>query len=733
MLYAGNLTLVVAINHNYFSNVLQPVAARKRTKIETVELTLEQALVGEDVDELIKGLNKFERKLLEDMLREVREHGTNEQLQNLWKVDYLRKPPTMKEFVDDGYWLGESLLPTEENPGLFPTWKEILVRDFDLDSRIHNVVVTGSLGIGKTFVSAGLMLYKIVLASLLRNPQNFVGLSKSSKISFVIMSVTRAAVGLTAFGDAMTYMGNSAYFREELGFDPERKYGAQMIDLGRGIRLIGGSKSQHIVGQNTLGVMLDEGNARLEANPDVRAYKLYDEIRTRIKNRFQKTVGFLPAISILASSAKDETSVTERVMNEIRKNNNPKQEAIYSSCVYRIKSPTEWRRLGATEHHIQKHARAHIERWFKVSHGIKNVPPRILQGWYYEDGRKHPTSTSWETATTGTKIELVPEDYLQDYERDIIDKLQSISGISIGGSYKLFNSMTDIDTAIENGAKLGVVNPASEGVELIPLSEEDDRQIWDYLDHPKFLQRNRGQIMPKRHPGSMRFGHMDLATRSMAGLSICHMVGYETVSGLIDKATGKVYEEARLIVEYDFILSLVSGKIKPISFEKIQNFFLWLRDRCGYNFGLITADTWQSIAQLQMLENRGFVTGSLSLDRSKEPYYALRAGFEEERILMYKTGVLYNELENLVDGPKMIDHANAVAGDFSGSTSKDVADSLGGSFMNCVSATEHGLLHGTQVPIESDAMRGSINAESDAPPIEIQIVPQHRQPRKYTV
>jgi hypothetical protein len=692
-----------------------------RSPLETANKTLEQCLVGENVDELLATLSAHERQLLDEMAKEIRERGVSPQLEELWRYDYTRKPPTIGEFVDDPYWLGQTTLPTHENIGLFPTWRKILIEDFDLDSRLHNVVITGSLGIGKTWNAVLIILYRVVLASLLRNPHNFVSLSLGSRIIYVLMSVTRAQVADTAFGDAMNFMSRSPYFLEEMHFDPNSRYSGQVIDLGNNVQLNGGSKSQHIIGRNTLGIMMDEGNFRLEANPNLKAYKLYHEVRTRIKNRFQKVAGFLPAVSIIASSSSDESAFTEIVISEIQKKSDPKTEKVYSNAVYYMRNRKTWIQLGYDKELAQQHANQYKNQWFRITYGLKNVSPTILRGWFDEDG-KPIGEVPHEPVPIGSKIEFIPEDYLSEYERDPVGSLQALSGISIGGSYKLFTSLVDMEWCIDQGEKMGLVNPCT--VDFVPLSEEDDREIWDFLDHNKFLIRQGGQIRPRRHPTALRFAHMDLATRTMAGVAICHMVGWKEIQDVVERRTGSVFAEQRLIVEYDFILTVRSGRTKPISFEKIQKFFIWLREKCGYTWGMITADTFQSFMQLQMLETRGFPTNSLSVDRTKAPYYAWRAGWEERRILSFRQEMMVNEAEKLIDGPKMVDHPTE--GDI---VSKDTADAAAGAYFNCIS----------NPPSATDSLDNPAlvpntlieNMTSEKPPITIEVPPYRRQSRTF--
>lgn len=438
-----------------------------------------------------------------------------------------------------------------------------------------------------TWISIILLLYRITLAKLLRNPQNFFGMSKGAQIYFTVLSVTREQVGTTAFGDAINFMTHSPFFIEECGFDPEMTYSKQLIPLGNSISINGGSKGWHFIGKNVMGILFDEGNFRLESKPNLKAYQLFNEARQRFKSRFQKKSTYLPAVSILSSSAADESSFTETIIKEIMESSDPNQK-VYRSSVYR--------------------ARAHMledldkDRWFRVSYGLRNVEPTILAGWYDSDG-KPIGEEAHENAAPGCSVEFVPERFFPEFKRDTRGAVQSISGISVGGTHRLFPSTLDIEICIDNATKDGLVNPCK--VDLVPISMEDDRNIWDYLDHNKFLTLHRSQIIPRRHPDMLRFAHIDLATETMAGVSICHLIGQQIVE---DQKDGVPFKEYRLIVEYDFVLTIIAGQRKPISIGKIFNFFFWLRDKCGFHFGLVTADQWQCLQKsVRINTDRGLI------------------------------------------------------------------------------------------------------------------------------
>ena len=798
-----------------------------KTRTEEVDQVLSRILEGENADELLRSLSDVEKDLFYELLTAVKQEGDTSLIDQLWRVDYRKKPPNIAEFILDDYWLGQVTRPSDENSGIFPIWQKYLEADFDLDSRIHNLVVTGSLGSGKclapgtlimrpdasftkvedlvegdlimgddstprrvtgvtsgedemyeivplrpkrgptfkcngahilclkgqhggvielsvddylktrrapggsrlreykiyraafkdaprplrtgfkivplgrgkyhgfeldgnrrfvlegyyvthnTWCSGIIFLYRLAMAVLLRNPQNFLGLSKGSSIFYVVLSISKAVVEDTAFGDIKNFMEKSPFFVEECRFNPELKYRGMRIPLPNDVWLTAGSKGQHVIGRNTMGICLDEGNWRLEANPDLKAYKLYDEVRTRIKNRFQKVTGFLPAISILSSSARDESSFTEKVIKDIEGSRDEKTEKVY--------------RVAAFE--ARRHLLKLKPRWFKVAYGLKSIDPMVLEGWYLEDGTPIEDAESpHEAAPSGCQVVKVPEDYLDAFRRNCKTALQSVCGISTGGSHLLFPSTVDVERCLEMAERDGVQNAAR--VEYLPISTEDQAEIWDFLDHRKFCATRFSQIVPLRHPEAKRFGHIDLATATQAGLAICHLVGNQRVDGLVKD--GIVYSEHRLVVEYDFILAIVAGKTKPISLEKIQRFFMWLKQECGFIFGTVTADSFQSSMPLQMMASRGFETKVLSMDRTKAPYYAWRTGFEELRIRPCRCREMMSELEELIDLPAKIDH--------NPDGKKDVTDACAGAYHGAINYEQKsGSPSGSEPSIYTDA------------------------------
>jgi hypothetical protein len=694
------------------------LGSKHQTKTERVDRVIEDVVKGDR--QIIPGirnrsLTEEEQKLYDVLAAEIRS-GNISADGDLWKIDYTSEPPNLTQFLLDEYYLGRTWKPISgENEGIWPGWLDLLTEKLNIDSKIHNMVLTGSLGIGKTSIMVTVLLYRICLAAHLKNPQNFFGLSRNSNIVYNFLSVTKEAVKDTAFGNAMDYMGDSPYFLEVCNFDPDKEYTNYRIPIenalpdGRSSHMwvTAGSKGQHVLGRNLIGIGLDEGNFRLEKNPDMAAYALYDSVRTRIANRFQRITDYLPALSILASSAADESSFTEKIVAEIDEVNRVRDTENAKLPANVEKLPVQQLVIRNAIYKIKRHALPGIgpdHRWFRVAYGLKNMEPYILKGWYKEDGTPLQ-SDMHEEPPHGAKTELCPEFYLEAYRRNCKSQLQNLSGISVGGAHRLFSSLLDIEYCIDVSKTELVPDPIKPGFQRLPISAEDSKYIWDYLDHKLFLTRVNSRIQPRRHPTNLRYAHIDLATQTLAGLAICHLAGNQRVDGLVKN--GEPFSEYRLVVEYDFILTICAGETKPINLEKIQKFFFWLRDMCGYQFGLITADMYQSEMPLQMLESKNFNVGRLSIDRDKSVYTAWRTGFEEHRIRLMRNEQMMREAEQLLEMDKKFDHP--IDG------SKDTCDAASGAYYNAMTSSEKLTLASYNVPGVYGGDRSKIDENSEKP------------------
>ena len=87
-----------------------------------------------------------------------------------------------------------------------------------------------------------------------------------------------------------------------------------------------------------------------------------------------------------------------------------------------------------------------------------------------------------------------------------------------------------------------------------------------------------------------------------------------------------------------------------------MRFIYWLKELCGFRFGKITADSFQSEYLLQTLHAKGFNTELQSVDRDKRAYHAWQGGFQEGCIRLYPQVQLLKEAAELVELEAKIDH-----------------------------------------------------------------------------
>ena len=117
---------------------------------------------------------------------------------------------------------------------------------------------------------------------------------------------------------------------------------------------------------------------------------------------------------------------------------------------------------------------------------------------------------------------MVPGDYYEQFARSARKSLQQLSGISLGGSNRLFPSLVDIHRCLELSVQDAV--PAPTLANIISVSDENPRQIWEDLSHKAFVRRiNQNTCQPVRHPHRLRYAHLDLAINGLAGIAICHL------------------------------------------------------------------------------------------------------------------------------------------------------------------------------------------------------------------
>jgi hypothetical protein len=595
------------------------------------------------------------RRIVDQVVSEMMQHGSSATLDRLFEADFTHRPPTPREFIEDDYYLGRMCQPDPiaGTTGLFEKWREAFMRDFDAGSPIRQIVLTGGIGMGKTWFGVVCALYKICFMLCLRDPVQYYGLSATSSITFSFFSVTQKQVGGGIFGDCLRFLQSSPFFREHVKTNLDRKFADRRIELSHGMVIEAGSQLSEALGRNVLVSVVDEANFRLEKNAAQGAKDLVNAIHRRVLSRFRDGDNH-PGLMILISSAQNDTDF---LIQYIREKRHDPTVRIYDYPWWEVAGPYKVNYSG---------------KRFAVDVGDTVIPPRIVDDQVVVQ------------SIPSDRLMMVPDEHREEFETDLTGSIRDIGGHATGRSAKLFSSMIPLLNCIVDDTE----NPFT--TDSIPLGiGVSARQIHEYVNLDRLLTRRDGRVVPLRHPYSPRFIHMDMSTGAEDAMGLC-MVHPVTMSEVqvYDKMTHRASRVFKPVFEVDFAIRIVRDPSKreiPIDFGRIREFVGWLANH-AFRLECISCDLAALSTEMRsILTMNGFNTSYVSVDRKKDPYYQLKQMIDEGRLHMFDHDYLLTELQYLEDGPDKVDHPEKfsdvhIRGQSSANMkgSKDLADGLCG-------------------------------------------------------
>lgn len=608
------------------------------------------ALAGKD-EEFFSSLSPDERALVLSMLGE---QDGSVVLSRLWDTDYARKPVDVYTFLTDPDYLGMSIIRSSEDEartsGVFEVWADALVEFFDPAKSYWELILSSSIGSGKTSMAALAMVYKLYRISCLKDPQKFYGLLPGHAIVFGVYNIFKYKAQSVAASYLRAAIERSPYFKDVFPLNTKKTLD---LEFPNAIRVGYGASSIHSIGENLYSVMIDETEfMKAGASEDEKgqAWQLYNSTLRRMESRYMRG-GDIPGVMIqISSKASADSYLAER----IKSRGDANDVLIIEKTGWEVKP---WRYTGKT---------------FPLFIGDNQSDPRVL------------TVDDAATIVDRTKVISVPEEHRLAFEEDIYGALRDLANIASGAASPLITRRDRIFEAVDKTRE----HPFSKLEFHVGVDEESS--IEDYLLVDSILSTRGSKFIPKVNPGEKRFIHLDLAVSGDAcGFAMGHVYGYDTVKKS-DSNTPGHYNEIKLAKIYiDIALRVVPIKGSKIRLSAIRDFIYALR-AYGFIIEEVTADTYQSTDMLQQLERAGFKVSVLSADVATEkeghPYAFLREAIMERRISYYHYPQLLAELANLQrfdisSGGKWkwkVDHPQKMR-DLSGNPvkgAKDVSDAL---------------------------------------------------------
>lgn len=623
------------------------------------------------------------------------------------KARQIRPIVPIRQWITDPYYVGEDVSQ------VYPYWKDVIIDIFreDREHVINQIILTGSIGIGKSTAAALIIIRKIYELSCYEDISAMFNLFGVSRIAFAYLSVTREQAQNTGFSLLTEWIDSIPYFREHF----RRKEGLDSMIIWPQERLLitYGSVANHFIGMNLLGSILDEANffsGRSKEDTDYtmnnKVSAMYSQIIARSESRFIVN-GVNHSLSILVSSATVASSFTEERILKATKDNDV-HTYIVSPSLWEVKP---WNYKG------QK---------FPVYTGGDNIDPMVISN--IEDlnmvltakkaeplyGVDLKTAINMLPPDVASHVIMVPEEHRNSFSGNISIALQDIAGYSVSSSSKLFNSETAYAKCISPTAKHPFSSEqivVSTGTGTIAL--DSLARIADYLI-PGFVLEN---------PSAKRFMHLDLAlSGDSVGISMCHISSWRTIYGeTLEQKKQRLEEQQKQakkdklelgfyspltdtevfvtnddavvpVIKFDFMLRInPPAKPNKIALSKIRDFIVFLARALHVQFGMISADQFQSAQMLQELAELGFPTKGLSVDKTPEPYMAFTRLIYDSRVEFYDYAQFKKELFQVIYYPerKKVDHPKG--------GSKDVADSVVGSAWLAMESKEKSAVNNNQL------------------------------------
>lgn len=282
----------------------------------------------------------------------------------------------------------------------------------------------------------------------------------------------------------------------------------------------------------------------------------------------------------------------------------------------------------------------YLDQWFYVYYGDGYTKPRILA-----DSEDHNIE----------HVKAVPVEFRKEFEDDLIGSLRDIAGVSVLSKFPYIPSVQHIVKSFTRKSILSVYETTLETaveVNLKGINKTEDRWV-----------------------------HIDLGvTSDAAGVSCGYVDSFKKTSDSLMLPS----------ITMDFSLRVVPPKNDEIKFYRIRDIIIKLR-AAGLPIKWVSFDSYQSVDSIQLLRQKGFIAGMVSMDKTINPYAVTKTaimeglldGNDHEKAMREFMALEYIASKQKVDHPP---HG-----------SKDVSDSISGVVYGLTTRREIWVKHG--VPI----------------------------------
>lgn len=611
----------------------------------------------EDIISRIQGIfeqsNPLEQKQLLKILEELSDKGYSETLDTLYLVDFKEVPVSIDRFLCDPEYLGGS---NDCGNQIYPGWWDAYHSVFDSKSDKYEIILSGATRIGKTSTAVSMMCYMTYLLMCYRNPQKYFGLKEVSRATIAFANLTKELAEGVAFREYNDTLKKSPWFNAHGTFtNSVRK--PIYVPEGNQIELVAASDSAHVLGMQLWCILQDEVNFTKAGVKDISISKnhmkqVYDTANARITGTFKLSGKIYGKMFTCSSKNTDNDYLSDHIEKQLDSGN---------THLYLFDKP-QWEVLPAYRFGTEK---------FHIT-----VGDRYKRGFVVPDENDDPEHLK-EYEAEGYRVLEVPSDYKPNFRADYDIALRDIAGISVVGAMG-FITQEMITPNVSDTRH----NPFFEDYYEIGIQDGDT------------LERHfHAEVVPpelKRLPMNI---HIDFA-------EVSDHIG---IAGGVrdgDKVVLDPLTEKKITMPFFreiFQVAIGAPRGDRMSFQKVINFIVWLKKN-GFNVGIVSTDQYQSSYVRENLNQQGFTTEKVSVDKTEDPYIGLRNLLQDQRLDLIKHDLQEIELINLQRVNGIINHppqSNSTTtmpclanGYNSKGVGKDCADALCGCMTTLVAHAE---------------------------------------------
>ena len=562
----------------------------------------------------------------------------------------------VREVVPIETWLNEEFYSGPSSSQLYPYWKNAIIKVFNSPKRINEVIITGSIGTGKSTAAIYMIAYRLYELSCYYPPQALYNLMNNSKILFAYFNITKDLAGQVGFSQLRDLIDTIPYFQNI--FKRNERINSILEWPQSRIYMKPASTSNDVLGMNLISFFVDEANffkgdgASSTGNSinDVqsKARILYNSVRTRGKSRFVVNNEDY-TFNVLVSSSMYESSFTEDRIKESAGDDNV---MVFDAKIWEVKNVDTYSKEKfvvfsgnelidpvicnsvAEVNYIRAHYRLPEVKCDTPNEAIQDIQDYDIKKRFIE----------------------VPMNFKKEFEGNIIQALQDIAGVPVAATGKLFSNRDSYARALTDEE-----SPFTQ--DQIVISTNANTTIQDY-----FKKDWRPKDLAKK-----RFIHFDQATSGDSyGAAQCY----------IDSVTYDEYGLPKVNIKFDWMIRINPPKPPhKIDLAKVRSIIPWQEKMFGISYGMISYDTFQSAEAVQDLDKSGYPVQFRSVDKSDKEYLDLTELYYQGRIHHYRNEWYEKELFNLnwYRAQGKVDHPSVKEGG-----TKDVSDAVCGSVANAL-------------------------------------------------